>query len=123
MDGLSGESGEGNGFKLGEAEIESSNLKRTVTNCIAAYNQLSGFTTNDNHADVVAHMNIYNNISYKNGGVEHAGYGFYILDPDGTSETDERERRIFKNNISYLKFHTGIDFLDINFDYIFTICL
>lgn len=96
------DTGDGHGFKLGDPMLDTDGLKRTVTNCIAAYNKFSGMTTNENHADYSGRMNVYNNTLYMNGtGGEFSGYGFYILDVDGASQEVETNRRIFKNNIVY----------------------
>lgn len=95
-----GDSGDGHGFKLGWATVASEVVKRRVTNCIAAYNDWAGFTTNDKNYPNVAYMNIYNNTAYKNGnGRFGAAYGFWIYNPNGDDE-DELER-VYKNNISY----------------------
>jgi len=82
----------GNGFKLGLTELESDVLGKKITNCIAAYNKGSGFTTNDRNWPA-RWMQIFNNISYKN----YWGIAIY-----NTSSSDEQElKRTFKNNISY----------------------
>jgi len=52
--------GDGHGFKLGWVEQPTSNIRRVVKNCIAAFNRQSGITTNDSGYDVVCKMNIYN---------------------------------------------------------------
>lgn len=96
------DTGNGSGFKLGDSILDTDGVKRTVTNCIAAYNKHSGITTNENHADYSGRMNVYNNTLYMNGtGGEFSGYGFYILDADGATQELETNRRIFKNNIVY----------------------
>jgi parallel beta-helix repeat protein len=82
----------GNGFKSGLTELESDVLGKKITNCIAAYNKGSGFTTNDRNWPA-RWMQIFNNISYKN----YWGIAIY-----NTSSSDEQElKRTFKNNISY----------------------
>ena len=93
-----GSKGDGHGFKMGWANVASEVIKRRVTNCIAAYNDYSGFTTNDQNYTAVR-MGIYNNIAYENGnGRFTVAYGFIILNP---SDDDDELLRIFKNNISY----------------------
>ena len=81
-----------NGFKLGLAEIESENLGKRITNCLAAFEPNAGFTTNDDRC-VAKWMELYNNISFRN------DYGFFI---EHTNSSNERElKRIFKNNVSF----------------------
>ncbi|MDZ7634161.1 MAG: right-handed parallel beta-helix repeat-containing protein [Bacteroidales bacterium] len=91
--------GLGNGFKLNLTPLENvSQLSRIVTNCIAAYNRRTGFTTNDNGSGA-RHMHIDNNTAYANGKYGEAGYGFQVYNTE-CSEASE-QYRIFRNNIAY----------------------
>lgn len=94
--------GGGNGFKLGWVDNTSSEVRRVMKNCIAAFNRICGITTNDADSPVVCHMNLYNNTMYHNGyyaGYEDYGFGFWL---DNTTASDAEELlRVFKNNISY----------------------
>jgi len=94
--------GGGYGFKMGWFSYTDGNLKRTYTNCIAAYNRWGGWTTNDrwSWAPHAAYCNVFNNIAYHNG---YSGlslcYGFMI---NNTYDSDANElKRTLKNNISY----------------------
>jgi len=94
--------GDGHGFKLGWVDFTSSNIRRVVTNCIAANNRVCGITTNDQYYPVVCHMNIYNNFLYHNGyylGYESYGFGVWVNNTTG-SDTEELFR-VFKNNLAY----------------------
>lgn len=86
--------GIGNGFKLGKTNNTEYNdlgiVQRIVTNCIAAYQDIHGFTNND-YVNDGAHgvtMHIFNNIAYKNGW-------------DGFEWTFNWAPYILRNNISY----------------------
>ena len=81
-----------NGFKLGLTDIESNNLGKRITHCIAAFEPSAGFVTNDNNCPAKL-MKVYNNLAY------HNSTGFKIFD---TSSSDAKEsKRTFKNNIAY----------------------
>jgi len=95
--------GGGSGFKLNGAGTQINTDERTVTNCIAAYNQSAGFTTNDQDYYAATH-NIYNNLMYYNGYQPSEKYeyeaGVVVFESQSTQSYEEN--RTFKNNISYL---------------------
>lgn len=95
----SGDSGEGIGFKLGWAAIETSATMRRVTRCISAYNEFCGYETND-YGYVAVPMELYNNLSYRDGRVAYggAGYGFWVMTT--SSSQIQEERRVLRNNIA-----------------------
>jgi len=92
--------GDGVGIKIGLTSYKTTDVKRKIYNCISAYNLETGLNTNDRNC-VAKNMEIYNNISYRNGykGVTTPVYGYYICN---TSSSDEQElTRIFRNNIAF----------------------
>lgn len=95
----SGDSGEGIGFKLGWAAIETSATMRRVTRCISAYNEFCGYETND-YGYVAVPMELYNNLSYRDGRVAYGGggYGFWVMTT--RSSQIQEERRVLRNNIA-----------------------
>ena len=89
--------GEGNGFKLGWQEVDATNLRRVMANCLSVYNGARGVTTNEGSGYFASTMNVYNNTIYKNGW-RGTWSGISI---ENTSSNDAQElRRIFRNNIS-----------------------
>jgi uncharacterized protein YjdB len=90
----------GHGFKLGFVREASIQPQRIVSNCIAAFNRQSGFTTNDEGYKAQS-MRIYNNTAYHNGYYPEwkSGTGFWIY--NSISGDAAELGRIFKNNISY----------------------
>ncbi len=85
--------GGGHGFKMGWITIiDESVTNRIYRNCIAAYNRIRGWDSNDQGYSCGS-FNVYNNTSYKN------KEGFRIFN---TLDTDARElRRVYKNNIAF----------------------
>lgn len=76
--------GDGGGFKFGATTTTSgTEFKRTVTDCVSAYNRTRGY--NQNSANVK--HNLYNNISYKN--------------PEGMVFTNYNLANVFKNNVVF----------------------
>lgn len=55
--------GDGSGFKLGRTTTTYPDVRRTVTNCVAALNREQGFTQNG----ATCGINVFNNTGYKNG--------------------------------------------------------
>lgn len=92
--------GDGTGFKIGLHDTWIPHVTRRLTNCLAAYNSFAGFTTND-RTSLSQHMQIYNNISYRN---EDAGFIIHkTLSPDS-----QDCHRVFINNISYGNINSNI---------------
>ncbi len=89
--------GGGHGFKLGYTpDILTIDPQRIVIHCLAAFNRVTGFDTNDNGHYCQA-MIVYNNTAYHNGfeDYEGGGHGFRILVPVNLAH------RIYRNNLSY----------------------
>jgi len=96
--------GGGSGFKMGWIAYTNGNLKRTYTNCIAAYNRWNGWKTNDYYSNTAAiFSNIYNCTAYHNGwqgGVEYVSGGFEIHNVPTDKDENELKRNL-RNNIAY----------------------
>jgi len=94
--------GNGQGYKMGWIYTTTAPLNRLYKNCIAAFNRVHGWTTNDQDYGVGV-LNVYNNTSYHNGyqGWYNPVYGFYIENTNDDDQATETARRIFKNNIAY----------------------
>ena len=98
-----GGGGGGMGFKMGWQNVASSDLRRVVKNCIAAYNDGYGFFTNENGSGSsggVVRSNHYNNIAYHNGYVL-PGYAWGFIIQNTSQTTEVQQWRNFSNNISY----------------------
>jgi hypothetical protein len=90
--------GEGNGFKLGWQEIDATNLRRVVKNCLGVYNGARGLDTNEDIDNYASTMEIYNNLFCHNGW-RGIWPGISIFN---TANSDAQEyRRVFRNNICY----------------------
>jgi hypothetical protein len=92
--------GDGIGIKIGLTDYKTTGVKRRIHNCITAFNLETGLNTNDRN-NIAKGMEIYNNISYRNGykGATAPAFGYYICN---TSSSDEQElTRIFRNNIAF----------------------
>lgn len=90
----------GHGFKLGYSSQGATTSPIIAQNCIAAFNQTDGFTSNDG-GKVCRPLHVYNNIAYRNGYKDsnQLPYGFVIYN---TTSSDAIElTRIYRNNISY----------------------
>jgi hypothetical protein len=86
--------GDGNGFKIGPTTIDATGtIQRNVVRCLAVDNRSAGF--NENAA--AAYMNIYNNLSYRNGANGNIYDAGYINFGNGLVNGAS-----YANNISYL---------------------
>jgi hypothetical protein len=79
--------GDGSGIKLGATTSSYAILKKTIKNCVSAYNKAEGFTQNNGR--VVMHL--YNNTAYKNGGIQF----------DFGNKFAGQEKIEIKNNIAF----------------------
>ena len=86
--GTFNQAGDGQGFKLGPAANGTTNVLRTLINCIAAENRVNGFDQNSN-SDVACGYKFYNCAAVNN---KKDGYFF------GANTSIRQE---FKNNINY----------------------
>jgi hypothetical protein len=92
--------GDGHGFKPSPPDTyrAAPTIQRAILNCISAYNEWSGFNTNDN-GKPAARLIWYNNIAYHNGYAAQggdAGTGFRLLGAASYASS-----RILRNNIAY----------------------
>jgi hypothetical protein len=89
----------GNGFKVNQGGSEAQLIKdptfihQRVTNCIAAYNEGTGFRENHVTGQISLNRNNYNNLAYKN----NQGFTTTQPDPPGWEHKDNR----YINNIAY----------------------
>ncbi len=86
--------GDPNGFKLNYSHLKTT-WKRKVYNCIAAYNERSGFTDLNLHSDMGPFMEYLNNTSYQ------CGTGFASGKGEVFDCSQHPASVIYRNNISY----------------------